>query len=133
MRLAWLVLLRLAMATDNEKSILIVEDEPDGREALSELLQAKGYDVVCAENGKAALDEIATKKPKLILLDLTMPVMDGNAFLDVARRRHLLENVAVIVTTAEPSPSTAGAAAVVKKPIRLERLLSLIGRFIGGR
>jgi CheY-like chemotaxis protein len=119
------------MTADTEKSILIVEDEPDGREALSEILAAKGYDVACAENGRAALDEIAAKKPRLILLDLAMPVMDGYTFLKLAGRRKLLENVAVIVTTADQSTRTPEAAAVVNKPIRLERLLLLIRRFMG--
>jgi CheY-like chemotaxis protein len=119
------------MAPDTEKFILIVEDEPDGREALSELLAAQGYDVACAENGKAALDEIAARKPRLIVLDMKMPVMDGHTFLKQASRKHLLEDVAVIVTTADQAPSTPGAAAVLKKPIRLDRLLFLIRRYLG--
>ncbi|HKD65922.1 MAG TPA: response regulator [Candidatus Binataceae bacterium] len=115
----------------SNQEILIVEDEADSREALSEFLEAKGYAVACAPNGRAALDKIRSNKPRLILLDLMMPVMDGYAFLDLARRLHLLDGVAVVVTSAQEIKSTPGAAAVVDKPIRPERLMSLVRRFCG--
>lgn len=118
------------MAPDTDKIILVVEDQNDARAALSGFLEAKGYTVDCAENGLAALAQIKTRKPKLILLDLAMPVMDGYTFLSQARQRHLLEDVAVIVTSAHQSGSTPGAAAVVSKPIRPERLMPLIHRFV---
>jgi CheY-like chemotaxis protein len=69
------------------ETILVVDDDSDAREALGELLKQRGYSVVCAENGLAALDEIRTRRvpPALILLDLSMPVMDGRTFLRRAR------------------------------------------------
>jgi CheY-like chemotaxis protein len=121
------------MNPDVNKSILIVDDEAEAREALSEFLEAKGYVVECAGNGLEALDEIQSKKPKLILLDLMMPAMDGYTFLDQAMKRHLIEDVPVVITTSYQSRKTPGAAAVVRKPIRPESLMPLIRRFIEDR
>src|ERR1700730_13811531 len=67
----------------DEKLVLLVDDDPLGRESLSELLDAKGYSVLEAENGQTAL-EVLKKTPHfpcLIVLDLAMPVMDGREFL----------------------------------------------------
>jgi CheY-like chemotaxis protein len=118
------------MTPNTENTILVVEDQDDAREALTEFLEVNGYAVVGAANGLAALDEIKTKKPKLILLDLMMPVMDGYTFLDLASQRHLLEDVAVVVTTADQSGKTPDVAAFVDKPIRPEMLMPVIRRFM---
>jgi CheY-like chemotaxis protein len=119
----------LAMIAAGGNAILIVEDEADARNALSEFLRANGYAVASVPNGLAALDEIRERKPKLILLDLAMPVMDGYTFLDVARERHLLDDVAVVVTTAHDSPNTPDVSAVLGKPIKPEKLMPLVRKF----
>jgi CheY-like chemotaxis protein len=121
------------MNPDANKSILIVEDEIEAREALAEFLEAKGYTVASAENGLAALDQIKAKKPKLILLDLMMPLMDGYTFLDQAIKRHLIEDVPVVITTSHQTQKAPGATAIVRKPIRPERLMPLIHRLVEGR
>jgi CheY-like chemotaxis protein len=119
-----------AMEPVADKTILVVEDQDDARDALSGFLEAKGYGVSCAQNGLVALHELQAKKPKLILLDLAMPVMDGYTFLEHAQRRHLLEDVTVIVTSAHQPQPAPGAAAVVGKPIRPEKLMPLIHRYV---
>ena len=64
--------------------VMIVEDNPDIRMALGDLLGAQGLDVVLAENGRDALDLLAEGQlPEWIVLDLVMPVMDGRQFLHV--------------------------------------------------
>src|SRR5689334_20298012 len=118
------------MSAEVNTSILIVEDEADAREALSEFLEAKGYSVACASNGLAALDRIKVTKPKLILLDLAMPQMDGYTFLDQASKRRLIEDVPVVVTSAFQARVAPGAAAFIRKPIRPESLMPLIERFV---
>jgi CheY-like chemotaxis protein len=118
------------MKADAEKSILVVEDEAEAREALAEFLEAKGYTVDCVENGLEALEEIKNKKPRLILLDLMMPLMDGYAFLDQASKSHLIEDIPVVVTSAYQSRHAPGAAAVVRKPIKPESLLPVIERLV---
>jgi PleD family two-component response regulator len=71
------------MDTVECRPILVVDDDLDACEALSEFLKFNGYTVACAENGQIALAEIRTRPvpPALILLDMLMPVMDGKPFL----------------------------------------------------
>ena len=66
----------------NEKSVLIVEDDNDLRDAYVMILNSENIDTYAAENGQAALDVIKEKgNPGVIFLDLRMPVMDGLTFL----------------------------------------------------
>lgn len=67
----------------NEKSVLIVEDDKDLRDAYLMILQSEGIDAYAAENGRKALDLIEENgDPGVIFLDLRMPVMDGLEFLE---------------------------------------------------
>jgi CheY-like chemotaxis protein len=108
------------------KSILVVEDNADQREVLSELLALNGYRVSSAENGKEALEQLDTTlmPPALILLDLSMPIMDGWAFLQRFRRRN--SEIPVLVMTGEDSPAVAGATAVLNKPVEANALFCFI-------
>ena len=108
------------------KSVLVVEDNTDQRELLSELLALNGYRVSSAENGKEALEQLDTTPtpPALILLDLSMPIMDGRAFLQRFRQRN--SKIPVLVMTGEEFPAVAGAAAVLNKPVAASALLSFI-------
>ncbi len=110
----------------DSKSVLVVEDNTDQRELLSELLRLNGYRVSSAENGKEALEQLDTTPipPALILLDLSMPIMDGRAFLQRFRRRNC--KIPVLVMTGEDYPAVAGAAAVLNKPVAASALLSFI-------
>ena len=101
--------------------ILIVEDEPDIAEGLASLLQAEGHAVTQAPDGEAALQAMRRGLvPDLIVLDLTMPVMDGYEF-----RRHQLEDprfdqVPVIVLTANTrvrDRHALKAHAILTKPV----------------
>ena len=80
--------------------ILVVDDDADNRARLRHVLERNGWRVVEAENGQAALDHIAREVPQLVLLDLTMPVMDGFAFLHALRNRPGCADVPVVVLTA---------------------------------
>jgi CheY-like chemotaxis protein len=115
-----------------QKTILVVDDDVGAREAMSEFLSLNGFTVACAENGQAALDEIGNSQvePALILLDVLMPVMDGHTFLKHALQDDRIKNIPIIVTTAQPSTSPPGATATLAKPIRPERLLTLVRRFL---
>jgi CheY-like chemotaxis protein len=63
------------------KRVLLVEDDVDVNDAFSVLLTKGGYEVLGAYNGKEALEKIPSFNPEVILLDLLMPIMDGNEFL----------------------------------------------------
>ena len=80
--------------------ILVVDDDPDARARLRNALERDGWAVREAQDGRAALAEVARAVPQLILLDLTMPVMDGFAFLHELRLRPGCADVPVVVLTA---------------------------------
>jgi PAS domain S-box-containing protein len=94
-------LLQQVAPRDGDRPVLIVEDEPDVRELLRRILEADGYRVVEAENGRVGMDRVAEETPCLILLDLMMPEVDGFAFLDELRMSAAGREVPVIVVTAK--------------------------------
>jgi CheY-like chemotaxis protein len=113
------------------KSILVVEDDLQALEALTDLLESSGYAVERAQNGREALDVLGSgdARPCLILLDLSMPVMDGWEFLRSQRAQPSIASIPVIVITALVSAVPAGAKGLVTKPINVNRLLSLVQRY----
>lgn len=93
--------------------LLLVDDDPDGREPLGRLLEHAGYEVVCAKDGRAALQSIMSRVPDVIILDLFMPKMDGVKFLEVLRSYLRLQSLRVVVLTAFPeSPLVKHARAL---------------------
>jgi two-component system chemotaxis response regulator CheY len=115
--------------------VLIVEDNEGTREALALLLQAAGYTTAEAANGRTALTFLHTHPaPRLILLDLMMPVMDGWEFLRERRKDPELARIPVVLFTAagglEPSSVWAlGANDVLHKPANPDDLLAAAGRY----
>jgi CheY-like chemotaxis protein len=79
------------------QTILVVEDEAPLREAFEFLLNAEGYSVCVADNGKDGLTMLAKKKPDLILLDMLMPIMNGLEFLQHAKLPTKYPNTRTIV------------------------------------
>jgi CheY-like chemotaxis protein len=113
-------------------SILVVDDQPAIREMFAALLEDEGYIVVCAANGKAALDYLhqAAELPGLILLDLAMPVMTGYEFLREQRQDVTIADIPVILMTARGHFEQEGvdsyAAQYIHKPTDLDVLLEAI-------
>lgn len=106
--------------------ILVVEDEQDIREAVSDLLQMEGYAVETACNGQEALRVLdGPADPCLILLDVMMPVMDGHAFMARLREDEAHQHIPVVITSASPQVPE-GARAHLRKPYELHRLLDVI-------
>jgi CheY-like chemotaxis protein len=118
--------------------VLVVDDDDAIREALGDLLQDAGFDTVGARNGLEALNILAAlaTAPTFILLDLTMPVMDGWAFCETRRKNRLFSEVPVIAISAgeiSESDRPAGIDAFLAKPIDLERFAQLAIRVSGRR
>lgn len=115
-------------------TILVVDDDVDIRDTLRDALETGGYSTVTAENGRDALDKLATmKRPCLILLDLMMPVMDGLEFLTVGLTTQAIVGVPVVVITAYDhlAARATESTAILKKPIDLDVLMTWVERFCG--
>jgi len=88
-----------------DRSVLVVDDEPQAREILRRNLERDGWQVLEAEHGKAALELLATEQPAVILLDLMMPVMDGFEFLaQYCQLAEWLSIPVVVVSAKDPTP-----------------------------
>ncbi|WP_242344612.1 response regulator [Anaeromyxobacter terrae] len=107
-------------------AILIVEDDPDIREALAEALGCEGYDVALAENGQDALDVLHDgPRPDVILLDLLMPVMSGWQFRQEQLADPALAGIPVVIVSASP-PGDAHPDRYLPKPFSIDDLLSAV-------
>lgn len=114
-------------------TILVVDDDPDIRELLSLLLEQAGYRVVRARDGAEALERVGREMPGLILLDMTMPRMDGWQFAREFRQRHGGSVPIAVVTAAQDARRRArevGAEGYLGKPFDLEAVLSLVARLL---
>ncbi|GAB4254707.1 MAG: hypothetical protein Kow00122_12810 [Thermoleophilia bacterium] len=115
--------------------ILIVDDEPDVRNFLADLLTAQGYDCATAASGLDALEQVERLTPDLVLLDIMMPGMSG---LDVLKtvRRQAGPQPAVIMLSCLGHPNTTlralreGADQFVVKPFRVTQLLETLGQVL---
>jgi CheY-like chemotaxis protein len=82
-----------------EKKILVIEDEPDIREAIAETLTDAGFTVFTAENGAQGIEIAFAEHPDLILLDIIMPIMDGHATLAKLRQDPWGKTAKVVMLT----------------------------------
>jgi CheY-like chemotaxis protein len=112
-----------------EPCVLIVEDDDGARDALADCLELEGFSVASARNGKEALDYLhRAPAPKVILLDLFMPVMTGWEFRDAQKKDAAIADIPVVVVTAFSAGVTRqiDAAVVMHKPLDLDRLVTVI-------
>ena len=114
--------------------ILIVEDDPALREALSQVLADEGYDLLGARDGLEAVNCLKRgNRPDVILLDLSMPVVNGWEFRMFQKREPELTNIPVILITAGDYTREEVAwlepSALLPKPIDLPELFSVVRRF----
>lgn len=114
------------------KSILVAEDDAATRRALVTLLGASGYEVRDAANGEEALASLRNTPPDLVLLDLTMPVLDGWQLLRERKQDPALSSVPVVVVTGTSGhdQQTLGVEAILAKPIDFGRLLDAVRELV---
>jgi CheY-like chemotaxis protein len=110
----------------SKATILVVDDDADCREMLSDLLSKAGYSVACAENGREALDFINTSTPSLMILDLMMPVMSGWELLARQKFDPRLESLPVVVVSASGLSQEVHAEAVLRKPVDFKALMNVV-------
>jgi CheY-like chemotaxis protein len=114
--------------------VLVVDDDPGIRETLVDLLGDEGYQVVTAMNGVDALDKLnapTQARPCVILLDLTMPLMNGHQFFVEQQQNRALASIPVVVISADGALRKKAAlfgGEYLSKPVRIERVLEAIAR-----
>jgi CheY-like chemotaxis protein len=114
------------------RHVLVVDDDARIRDSLVSALRDEGHTVTAAHNGRDGLERLRGARPPVdvVLLDLMMPVMSGWAFRLEQRADAAISHVPVVVLSADGSPQAAAidAAAFLRKPFALERLLEVIDR-----
>ena len=116
------------------KTILVVDDDADLREAIADLLRLRGFEVTVAANGREALDRVAVDLPGVILLDMKMPVMNGWEFARVFRQKHDSQVPIIVLTAADDARKRAaeiGAEGWLGKPFDSADLYATVGRHLG--
>jgi len=112
--------------------ILLVEDNEMNRDMLSRRLIKRGFDVPMAENGQLAVEMAASEKPDLILMDISLPIMDGYAATRAIRANAETAGVPIIALTANANESdraeamAAGCNDYDTKPVDVNRLMDKI-------
>jgi len=110
-------------------TLLLVDDDPGLSDAVRMVLEDEGYEVICAANGQEALKKAESHAIDLILLDLTMPIMNGYEFCEVRKQTPHLLAIPVILWTAglpDARMQALGAAKIFRKPVSAEVLLDAI-------
>lgn len=112
--------------------ILVVEDNMDNYELVRFVLERAGYDVFLAVNGRDGVDAARAQRPDVILMDLTMPEMDGWVAAEKMKADHVTKSIPLIAITAHTLPRDryralqAGYEGYVSKPIHVQSFLEII-------
>jgi CheY-like chemotaxis protein/ribosomal protein S27AE len=108
--------------------VLVVEDDAGIRESVCQILEDEGFPTVSACNGKEALARLRTLTPlpRLILLDLMMPIMNGWEFYELISRDKSVSSIPVVVMSAQETDVYAGSLRLLRKPLALDQLLSTV-------
>ena len=113
--------------------ILVVDDAVDNRRALRDTLEALGFMVLEAENGRAGFELAQRERPNLILMDVMMPELDGLSATRLIRQCPDIANTPIITVSAVDGAheaERAGANGYLSKPVDIRRLIGLISSFV---
>ena len=115
---------------------LVVEDFEDSRFMMRRLLEMSGYDVLEASDGEQAVQMAVERRPVLILMDLSLPKLDGLEATRKIRQKKGLKRIPIVAVSAHDSPESrtealeAGCDEYVTKPIDFDHLHALLRRFV---
>ncbi|MCG3159524.1 MAG: Polar-differentiation response regulator DivK [Acidobacteria bacterium] len=118
--------------TEKKPCILIAEDFEENRIALKLILTHTGFDVVEAEDGRQAVETVRREKPDLVLMDVTLPALDGLQATREIRSDEEFKQLPIIIISAHDSDEIrrqadeAGGTAYISKPVEIEELKKLI-------
>jgi CheY-like chemotaxis protein len=113
--------------------VLVVDDDFDIREALSDVLASEGYNVVTAADGSEALETLRGGiRPAVMLLDLMMPRVSGVEVIDALRKDEALRQIPVVVCSANRGygADDLGVLDVLRKPVSVDELLKAVARAV---
>ena len=116
------------------QAILVVDDDDDFREALSEVLTEAGYPVQQAENGEVALARVNDEQPGIVLLDLKMPVLDGWGVMERMRGDARSCGIPILILSAygfEWEAELLGAQGYIPKSVGMEEILDRVRKAAG--
>ena len=117
--------------------VLVVDDNPTNLKLIAYLLQAKGYEVRTAADAESALELVRSARPRLILMDLQLPGMDGLELTRQLKRNPETRDIVVIAVTAyamrgdEQRARAAGCDDYMAKPIDPRALPAVVARHLG--
>ena len=109
--------------TEEQKTVIVVEDEPDAAELFAEMMRVSGFRVLKTYSSTPAISMIAQEQPDVVILDIMMPDISGLEVLRFMRREQQLMHIPVIVVSARSMPSDiqegleAGATIYLTKPV----------------
>jgi DNA-binding response OmpR family regulator len=121
-----------------QKTVMIIEDEPDAAELFAEMMRVSGFRVLKTYTSTPAMTLIAQEKPDVIILDIMMPDISGIEVLHYIRREPELASIPVIIVSAKSMPSDirngleAGASIYLTKPVGFIDLKNAVDRAIQG-
>ena len=118
------------------KRVLLVEDFEDSRFSLSKLLEIEGYEVLEAVDGAQAINLALSAKPDLILMDLSLPIVDGLSATKRIREHESMTRVPIIALSAhdisdfQDRATDAGCTDYITKPIDFEALMMIVSKYL---
>ena len=119
-----------------KRTVLVVDDGAENRELVRLVLTDAGLDVIEAENGAVALEQVAAHHPDLVLMDIQMPVMDGSTATQALRQRGLSLPVLALTANAmkgfEREIESGGFTGHLTKPIDIDHMLATLASYLGG-
>jgi CheY-like chemotaxis protein len=116
--------------------ILYVEDNPDNVYMLTRRLKKKGFELIIAGDGQEGIDKAIEERPDLILMDLSLPTMDGWTATAKIKKIEEIKDIPIIALSAHAMPEhrdraiKAGCSDYDTKPVDIKRLLGKIGQYI---
>ena len=116
--------------------VLIVEDNEDNQELMRFLLERAGYDTFSVENGLAGIEAARREKPDIVLMDLSLPEMDGWSAARIMKQDPVLQNIPLIAVTAHTLPGDrrkaldAGFDSYISKPINIHMFDITVGKVL---
>ena len=117
--------------------ILVIEDDPDQRRLMERTLATAGYRILTASDGQTGFETALAIQPKLIILDVMMPRLNGYQTARALKQNAATATVPILMVTTKQEPadqfwsSQAGADAFLTKPVDIAELIKVVGRLAG--